>query len=65
MKEDQWNAFDIEVRTQTIRVKLNGQLVADIQCDPQRPVRGPIGLQLHDQLSLVMFRNVRLREVKQ
>lgn len=64
MKEDQWNTFDIEVRTETIRVKLNGQPVADVKCDPKRPVRGPIGLQLHDQFSLVMFRNIRLREVK-
>lgn len=64
LREDQWNTFDIEVRTETIRVKLNGQLVSDIRCDPKRPVRGPIGLQLHDQFSLVMFRNIRLREVK-
>jgi hypothetical protein len=64
MKEDQWNTFDIEVRTATIRVKLNGRLVADIACDPKRPVRGPIGLQLHDQFSLVMFRNVWIREGK-
>jgi hypothetical protein len=64
MKEDQWNSFDIEVRTATIRVKLNGTLVADVACDPKRPVRGPIGLQLHDQFSLVLFRNVWLREVK-
>lgn len=64
MKVDDWNAFDIEVRTDTIRVKLNGTLVSDIKCDPQRPVRGPVGLQLHDQFSVVQFRNIWLREVK-
>ena len=64
LKEDQWNTFDIEVRTKTIRVKLNGQLVSDIECDPNRPVRGPIGLQLHDQFSLIAFRNIRIREAK-
>lgn len=64
MKEDQWNTFDIEVRAATIQVKLNGQLVADVACDPKRPARGPVGLQLHDQFSLVMFRNIWMREVK-
>jgi len=64
MIEDQWNTFDIEVRTTTIRVKLNGKVVSEVSCDPQRPTRGPIGLQLHDQFSLVMFRNIWLREVK-
>ena len=64
MKVDQWNTFDIEVRTGTIKVKLNGVLVSDVKCDPARPVRGPIGLQLHDQFSLVMFRNLRIREVR-
>jgi cytochrome c len=62
MKEDDWNTFDIEVRKETIRVKLNGKLVSDIKCDPKRPVRGPIGLQLHDQFSLTMFRNVWIRD---
>lgn len=63
MDEDQWNTFDIEVREKTIRVKLNGKLVSDVQCDPKRPVKGPIGLQLHDQFSLVMFRNIWIKPV--
>lgn len=62
MKEDNWNTFDIEVRKETIRVKLNGTLVSDVKCDPKRPVRGPIGLQLHDQFSLTMFRNLWIKE---
>jgi Domain of Unknown Function (DUF1080) len=64
MKVDDWNTFDIEVRTSTIRVKLNGVLVSDVACDPKRPVRGPIGLQLHDQFSIVQFRNLWIKEVK-
>jgi hypothetical protein len=44
-------------------VTLNGQLVAEHAGDPQRPKAGPIGLQLHDQFSIIMFRNVRIREI--
>ncbi|MBL8217455.1 MAG: DUF1080 domain-containing protein [Bryobacterales bacterium] len=62
MKEDQWNTMDIEARKDVIRVKLNGKLVSEVKTDPKRPVRGPIGLQLHDQFSIVQFRNIRLRE---
>lgn len=62
-KENDWNAFDIEVRENLIRVKLNGQLVAQHPTLPDRPKTGPIGLQLHDAKSLVMFRNIRIREV--
>ncbi len=64
MKEDDWNTFDIEVRTATIRVKLNGVMVSDVACDLKRPVRGPVGLQLHDQFSIVQFRNLWIKEVK-
>lgn len=60
--ENDWNAFDIEVRNSLIRVKLNGQVVAEHAGDPARPKRGPIGLQLHDRRSIAMFRNIRLVE---
>jgi hypothetical protein len=30
--------------------------------DPKRPKTGPIGLQLHDQFSVIQFRDVRIRE---
>jgi len=60
--ENDWNAFDIEVRDSTIRVKLNGEVVCEHPGDPARPKRGPIGLQLHDRRSVVMFRNVRVTE---
>ena len=62
MKEDDWNSFDIEARGGLIRVKLNGTLVSDVKADPKRPARGPIGLQLHDQFSIVQFRHIWIRE---
>lgn len=62
--DNDWNAFDIEVRDAKIRVKLNGQLVAEAECPKDRPKRGPIGLQLHDGRSIAMFRNIRLTEIK-
>jgi hypothetical protein len=62
LREDDWNTFEIEVRKETIRVKLNGQRVSDMKCDPKRAVRGPIGLQLHDQFSVIQFRNIWIRE---
>jgi hypothetical protein len=64
MKVDDWNTFDIEARTDVIRVKLNGKLVSEVKCDPARPLRGPIGLQLHDQFSVILFRNSRIRELR-
>ncbi|MGH9662684.1 MAG: 3-keto-disaccharide hydrolase [Bryobacteraceae bacterium] len=59
-----WNALDIEVRDSLIRVLLNGQLVSQHAGDPARSKAGPIGLQLHDPKSLIMFRKVRVREIK-
>jgi hypothetical protein len=63
--DDDWNVLELEVRDATgIKVKLNGTLVSQYAGEPGRPLRGPIGLQLHDQNSVVMFRGVRIREVK-
>jgi hypothetical protein len=47
-----------------IRVKLNDFLVSQSAGDPARSKKGPIGLQLHDKTSAVMFRNIRIKEVK-
>ena len=63
-KDGEWNSFDIESRNDVIRVRLNGQLVAEHPGDPKRPKTGPIGLQLHDQFNWIMFRNIRIREVE-
>ena len=60
--EDDWNTFDIEVRDSGIKVKLNGELVSQYAGEPGRPLKGPIGLQLHDPTSLVMFRNIRIKQ---
>lgn len=58
-----WNTMDIEVRDNMIRVRLNGGLVAESPGNPARPKTGPIGLQLHDQFTFALFRNIRIREV--
>ena len=62
-RNNQWNKLRIESRGDRIAVYLNGTKVAEHPGDPARPKTGPIGLQLHDQYSLEMFRNIRLREV--
>lgn len=59
--DDDWNALDIEVRHSGIKVKLNGQPVSQYAGEPGRPLKGPIGLQLHDPATVVMFRNIKLR----
>ncbi len=61
-KSADWNSIDIESRNAMIRVSLNGQVVARHGGDPARPKTGPIGLQLHDRFSVMMFRNIRIRE---
>ncbi|MEZ5400357.1 MAG: DUF1080 domain-containing protein [Bryobacteraceae bacterium] len=63
-KLHQWNRFDIEVRTATMRVKLNGVLVAEAPTDPARPKSGPIGLQLHDMYTVAQFRNIKIRPLR-
>jgi hypothetical protein len=59
-----WNRMNVEVRNGMIRVRLNGQLVMEHPGDPERPKTGPIGLQLHDANTVVMFRNLRIRELR-
>lgn len=60
--EFDWNQMRIESRPTGIRVFINGKPAAEHAGDPKRAVRGPVGLQLHDQKSLVMFRNIRIVE---
>jgi len=61
---DDWNTFDIESRDDMIRVRLNGSVVSQYAGEPGRSKTGPIGLQLHDKNSFVMFRNIRIKELK-
>ncbi|HWC99639.1 MAG TPA: family 16 glycoside hydrolase [Candidatus Sulfopaludibacter sp.] len=58
----EWNSLDIESRSDAIRVRVNGQLAAEYPGDPARSKTGPIGLQLHDQFTTALFRNIRIRE---
>lgn len=60
--DDDWNAMDISSRNDKITVRLNGKVVAEHAGDPKRSKTGPIGLQLHDQFSIILFRNIRIQE---
>lgn len=62
-RDSDWNSLEIESRNDLIRVKLNGQVVSEHPGVPERPKTGPIGLQLHDRSTIVMFRNIRIREI--
>ncbi len=64
MKQDEWNSLDISSRFDRITVRLNGRVVAEHPGDPARSKTGPIGLQLHDQFSIIQFRNIRIVEKK-
>lgn len=61
-KDNDWNTMNIMHRNGMVSVKLNGQLVAEHPRDANRPAAGPIGFQLHDKYSIVMFRHPRIRE---
>jgi Domain of Unknown Function (DUF1080) len=60
--DNDWNSLDIESRDDIIRVKLNDSVVSEYAGEKDRSKTGPIGLQLHDKTSLVMFRNIRIKE---
>jgi hypothetical protein len=61
--DGEWNVMNVEVRRDIIRVRVNGAVVTEHAGDSKRPKVGPVGLQLHDQFSFVMFRNIRIREI--
>ncbi len=58
----EWNRINIESRKDSIKVYVNGVLASEHAGDPERPTKGPIGLQLHDVHSFVMFRNIWMLE---
>lgn len=58
-----WNTMIIEVRDEMIRVRLNSVLIMEHPGDPARPKTGPIGFQLHDAHTVLLLKNVRIREV--
>ena len=53
----------IESRKTGITVSINGKQVSHSSGDPVRSLTGPIGLQLHDRNTVVMFRDLRIREI--
>jgi Domain of Unknown Function (DUF1080) len=55
--------MDILWRNGGITMKMNGRIVAEPAGDPKRSKVGPIGLQMHDQFSIVMFRHIRIHEI--
>ena len=60
----QWSHVDIESRNHRIGVRLNGTPVAEYADEPGHSKAGPIGLQLRDQFTFAMFRNLRIREIR-
>jgi L-ribulose-5-phosphate 3-epimerase len=57
----QWNTVTIMAKGPRIRVEVNGEQVHDVELS--RSLRGYVGLQNHDEKSVVKFRNVRLEEL--
>ncbi len=64
VKANDWNKIEIRVRHSGIQVLVNGEMVSQSAGDPARALTGPIGLQLHDRDTLVMFRSIAIREVQ-
>ncbi|HVR36075.1 MAG TPA: DUF1080 domain-containing protein [Methylomirabilota bacterium] len=57
----EWNRARIEARGPRIRITLNGETVVDVE--DKRSASGYIGLQNHDDRSVVKFRNIRVTEL--
>ncbi len=65
----EWNHFKITFQGDRIEVELNGEKILDWDAEPRGKVRdfagkGYIGLQNHDSISPVYFRNVFIKEIK-
>ncbi|HAR35353.1 MAG TPA: hypothetical protein DCR87_00315 [Acidobacteria bacterium] len=66
----EWNHFKISFIKDRLTVELNGKKVIDWKAEPRGKVRdlaseGYLGLQNHDSLSPVYFRNIYVKEVNQ
>jgi sugar phosphate isomerase/epimerase len=64
----QWNHMKITCQGKRVRVELNGVQVVDWQMEPRGKIRdfaaeGYIGLQNHDSIAPVYFRNIFAREL--
>jgi len=65
----EWNHFKIIFQGDRLKVELNGQEVLDWEAEGRGKVadfapKGYIGLQNHDDMSPVFFRNIYLKELK-
>jgi len=65
----EWNHFKIEFRGSRLRVELNGTQVLDWTAEPRGKIRdfaaeGYLGLQNHDSLSPVYFRDIFVKELE-
>ncbi|MDF2808156.1 MAG: hypothetical protein K0S43_3102, partial [Cellulosimicrobium sp.] len=60
----QWNAYDIRVEGDRIRIYLNDVLVNDFtSTDPARLVNSFVGIQNHGNGEMVNYRNIRFKEL--
>lgn len=64
----EWNHFKITCQGRHVRVELNGTDVLDWQMEPRGKIKdfaaeGYIGLQNHDSISPVFFRNIFVKEI--
>jgi L-ribulose-5-phosphate 3-epimerase len=57
----EWNTVTIVARGPRVQIEMNGEQVMDTQLD--RSLHGYIGLQNHDDRSVVKFKNIRLEEL--
>jgi hypothetical protein len=65
----EWNHFKITFQGSRIQVELNGQAVLDWNAEPRGKVKdfapeGYIGLQNHDSIAPVFFKNICINELK-
>jgi hypothetical protein len=63
VKPDDWNDIEIYCRGDSLRIKVNGMVTAELKDSAAR--EGVIALQLHTGTPMeVRFRNIRIRELK-
>jgi len=58
---NEWNTVTIRAQGRNIQIHMNGQLIIDADLD--RSDKGYIGLQNHDEHSIIKFKNIRLQNL--
>jgi hypothetical protein len=56
-----WNSATIIARGNKIRVEMNGEKI--LETEQKRASKGYVGLQNHDDKSVVQFKNIRIEEL--